>query len=153
MLSIVDSKVTAKPNASLEPQGAMKLILALFFVSMLVCLVFFKLGAWLVLPFAGLELLALAYAFYSVLIRVHDYESIAIKDDVVEVVQCICGEMKVTSFQRYWTRIQLRDVAGTGRQGLFIGSHGVELEFAKTFIDDAQRADLSRQLKIKLKNN
>jgi hypothetical protein len=41
---------------------------------------------------------------------------------------------------------------GNGSSGLFISSHGNEVEFGRNFINDEQRALLARDLRQKLKN-
>jgi hypothetical protein len=39
-----------------------------------------------------------------------------------------------------------------GKCGLFISSHGNEVEFGRNFINDEQRSQLARDLRQKLKN-
>jgi len=61
----------------------------------------------------------------------------------------------ITEFQRYWAQVNVRDVIkgqGSGKSGLFIGSHGKEIEFGKHLIDDEQRVALAKELKQKFRN-
>lgn len=108
-------------------------------------------GAWYVLPFAGLEVLAFAYAFYYVSLHYDDYESIAIEGEHLVLERCARKRVEKISFQRYWVNLTLRDTE-SGKNGLFVGSHGKEVEFGRGFINDEQRLAVVRELKWKLKN-
>jgi hypothetical protein len=52
--------------------------------------------------------------------------------------------------------VNLREVVSVGgvigKSGLFIRSHGKEVEFGRNFMNDEQRVELARELKQKLKN-
>ncbi len=154
MLSVLHAKVIIKPNASLSDEGVAKLIVGLMVFSLVVAVGFAMAGAWMVLPFAGLELLALVIAFVIVLRHAGDYEMITIEDDAVELEQCRLGEVVKHRFQRYWVRASLREESN-GRLSLVIGSHDKEVEFGRTMISNEQRAQLLRELKLKfaVKNN
>lgn len=154
MLSVLQAKVVIKPNASLSDVGVVKLILGLMLFSLVIAVAFAMAGAWMVLPFAGLELLALVIAFLVVLRHAGDYEMITIESDKIEVEQCRLGEVVKHSFQRYWVRVSLREESN-GRLSLVIGSHDKEVEFGQTMISNEQRAQLLRELKLKfaVKNN
>ena len=149
-------KIIARHNNSLAPKAGVKLLLALAGVVLVVSLGFARIGAWLVLPFAGLELLAFAYAFHYIYLHSGDFESITIESDSVVVEKKDYKEVTTTIFQRHWAQVSLREVASVGgvigKSGLFIRSHGKEIEFGKHFMNDEQRALLVRELKQKLKN-
>jgi uncharacterized membrane protein len=149
-------KIIARPNNSLSPNDAIKLLLAMAVVAFVIALSFARMGAWLVLPFAGLEILAFAYAFYYLHLHSSDFESITIEEDRVIVEKKNYKEFSTTVFQRYWAQINVRNVenknGANGKSGLFISSHGNEVEFGRNFINDEQRTILARELKQKLKN-
>lgn len=149
-------KIIAKPNNSLSPNDGVKLLVVMVFVAVIIALGFARIGAWLVLPFAGLEILAFTYAFYTIHLHADDYESITIEGDNVVVEQKDYKVSTTTVFQRYWAQVNVRKVVkikgGNGSSGLFISSHGNEVEFGKNFINDEQRALLARDLRQKLKN-
>ncbi len=146
----MDYKIIAHPNNSLSPKGAILLMMALAAITLVVGLGFTLAGAWLVMPFAGLELLAFGYAFYYVYLHTSDFESIEICENTVVVESKNYKTSTRLEFQRYWTQIMLREVDG-GQTGIFIGSHGKELEFGRRFLDDEQRAKLTSELKEKLR--
>ncbi len=156
MLSIMDSKIVARPNNSLSPENSLKLMVVLAIIAFVVAIGFTHAGAWLVLPFAGLELAAFAYAFYYIYQHSNDYESIAIEDDKIIVEKRNFKETSITEFRRYWTQVHVRDVNNNkgliSKNGLFISSRGNEVEFGKYFIDDEQRVTLARELKQKLQS-
>ena len=149
-------KIIARPNNSLSVDGSVKLLAALAGIALVVALGFLHIGAWLVLPFAGLEIMAFAYAFHAVYLHADDFESITIENDRVVVEKRNVKEITTTVFQRYWAQVNVRDVAmikgSNGKCGLFISSHGNEVEFGRNFINDEQRSQLARDLRQKLKN-
>ncbi len=119
---------------------------------MLVGVGFALAGAWMVLPFAGLEIIAIVYAFYYLHLRADDFESITIQEDSVIVEKCCYKLSERAVFQRYWARVGLK-VRPNGTSALFIGSHGKEVEFGQRFITDEQRELLVNQIKQKLIKN
>jgi uncharacterized membrane protein len=149
-------KIIARPNNSLSVEDSVKLLAALAAIALVVALGFLHIGAWLVLPFAGLEIVAFAYAFHSVYLHADDFDSITIESDRVVVEKRNVKEITTTVFQRYWAQVNVRDVAmikgSNGKCGLFISSHGNEVEFGRNFINDEQRSQLARDLRQKLKN-
>ena len=149
-------KIIARPNNSLSVDDSVKLLAALAVIALVVAFGFLHIGAWLVLPFAGLEIMAFAYAFHTVYLHADDFESITIENDRVVVEKRNVKEITTTVFQRYWAQVNVRDVAmikgSNGKCGLFISSHGNEVEFGRNFINDEQRSQLARDLRQKLKN-
>ena len=149
-------KIIARPNNSLSVDDSVKLLAALAGIALVVALGFLHIGAWLVLPFAGLEIMAFAYAFHTVYLHADDFESITIENDRVVVEKRNVKEITTTVFQRYWAQVNVRDVAmikgSNGKCGLFISSHGNEVEFGRNFINDEQCSQLARDLRQKLKN-
>lgn len=150
-LLVTDYKIIAQPNSSLSPRDVVKLMAVLAAINLLVGLGFTLAGAWLVMPFAGLELLAFGYAFYYVYSHASDFDSIEILEDTVVIESKSPQASTRQEFQRYWIHVILREVA-KDRTGIFIGSHGKELEFGRRFLDEEQRVFLVRALKEKLKN-
>lgn len=148
-------KIIAKHNNSLKPKAAVKLLMAVAGLVLVIGFSFARIGAWLVLPFAGLEILAFAYAFYYIYLHSGDFESITIEHDSVIVEKRNYKEVTTMVFQRHWAQVSLREVASVGgvmsKNGLFIRSHGKEIEFGKQFMNDEQRALLANELKKKLK--
>jgi uncharacterized membrane protein len=101
-------------------------------------------GAWMVLPFAGLELLGVAYAFYLIHCHAGDYESITITGDSVAIEQRSYKNISQVVFHRCWAKIVLRDCPG-GEQRLWLRSHGKEVEIGR-YMNNEERLFLARQL-------
>lgn len=144
--SVADYEVIVRPNCSLSPRGMLLVVIFIAIYSLLIGLGFALIGAWLVLPFAGLEVLAIAYAFYYVHCHSGDYESITIKDDTLCIEKHDYQHSSRIIFNRYWARVLLRKLP-SGDQSLFLRSHGQEVEFGRRFMNSEQRLLLAEQLK------
>lgn len=154
MLSIYETQCIAKPNASASAESVWRLLLSLGVLTGLIAVAFLHIGAWMVLPFAGLELVLVVLAFVMVLRHSDDYEKITFAEDHVEVEQSVLGKTKHVRFQRYWTRITLREDED-GKKSLWIGSRNQEVEFGRDTMSNAQREELVSHLKrtlLKLNN-
>jgi uncharacterized membrane protein len=149
------NKIIVRPNHSLSRENGVKVLAILFLLMMLVAIGFVKIGAWLVLPFAGLEFLAFIYAFHLIYAHAGDYESISVEGDDVKVERKSNKDYVSVSFNRYWASVTLRNISeGRGlmaRTALFIGSHGKEVEFGR-MVGEEQRLQLARQIRQKIKN-
>lgn len=141
--------VIAKHNNSLSPKGLMWLFLSIFAITMTVGFGVALVGAWLVLPFAGLELLAFACAFHHVFRHYEDFERITINDSDVIIDKRYAKHTERFTFQRYWAKVILHDESD-GTCGLFIGSHGKEVEFGRGFMTDEQRLVIAKNLRQQL---
>ncbi len=139
-------KIVARPNCSLSNRGRVLVGLSIATFSLAVAGGFSIAGAWLVLPFAGLELVALAYAFYYIGCHAGDYESITIDGDSLAIEKRVYKSISQVVFQRYWARVLLRDLPG-GDQSLLLRSHGKEVEFGRRYMSNEQRVALAKQLK------
>ena len=80
-----DFEIIARPNSSLTAKGRIYAVMIIAAFSLAVAIAFSLIGAWFVLPFAGLELLGIGYAFYYIHCHSQDYESIVIIGDQVSV--------------------------------------------------------------------
>lgn len=144
--SVVDYRIIARPNCSLSPKGRIGVVALIASFSLAVAIGFSLIGAWLVLPFAGLELVAVAYAFYYINCHAADYESITIEGDQLAVEKRDYKNTSQIVFHRYWARVLLRQLP-SGDQSLLLRSHGKEVEFGRHFMNNDQRLALAQQLK------
>lgn len=74
-----------KPNQSLTWRGNLYLLASLGGITFLIAVMFTLLGAWVILPFAGIEIAALATALYVVNWRVNFRELIRFEKDMVVI--------------------------------------------------------------------
>ena len=142
--------IIAKPNNSLSPKGFVWLFVSIAAITMTVTLGVALTGAWLVLPFAGFEILAFAYALHHVYLQYGDFESVMLVGDDVVIEKHSYKNSEKFTFQRYWAKVTLRDTLD-GTSAIFIGSHGKEIEFGSRYIDAKQRIIIAKQLKQQLK--
>jgi uncharacterized membrane protein len=116
--------------------------------SLFVATVFAALGAWLILPFAGLEAFALYLAFAWVRRHAQDMESLSICGDAVALAVRDGGEMHEFSFHRSWARLVVDGAVRGGR--LALRSHGREVEVGR-FLNAGGREALARELRLRLR--
>lgn len=145
-VSVTGYKVIARPRCALSPRGMAVVVAIIATCSLLVGFGFSLVGAWPVLPFAGLEVLAIAWAFYHIHRHAGDYESLTIEGDCLAIEKHDCNQDSRTEFNRYWTQVLLRQ-RPSGDHALLVRSHGREVEFGRRFLSDGQRQRLVGQLK------
>ncbi len=141
-----DFEVVARPNSSLSAKGRVYAVVIIAAISLAVALGFSLIGAWLVLPFAGIELLAIGYAFYYIHCHSQDYESIVIEGDQISVEKKSYKAVSKMVFNRYWAKVLLR-LTPNGDQMLSLRSHGKEIDFGRSYMTNDQRLELAKQLK------
>jgi uncharacterized membrane protein len=131
----------ARRNNSLSSTGRILVFAFLFMVSAGIAGAFALLGAWMILPFAGLEMLVLFLAFCYIDRHAADFERIAIAGDRVRVELFEAGQAKSHEFNRCWAQV----VASPGGARLALRSHGREVEIGR-HMNDEQRIGLAREL-------
>ena len=145
--SIVDYKVVARPNHSMSRKETFRVVAILAFFSLSIAIAFGFAGAWLVFPFAGLELLALAYAFHFIHCHADDYESITISGDRLAIEKQHYKNTSQVVLNRYWARVILKETP-SGEHRLWLRSHGKEIEVGR-FMNNRQRLAVARQLQMR----
>jgi len=110
---------------------------------------FALLGYWLILPFAGLEVGLLAWAFRVLRSREDDYESLVIEGDavVLEWQAGSCGERR--EMNRQWARVVCECRAPGRHCRLSVSSHGRATEVGQ-YLSDEGRLQLAATLRSRL---
>jgi len=137
--------LTLKRNCSISPAGLAGVFAALAFVVVAIGAGFAFAGAWLVLPFAGLEVLLLAAAYVLYARRAADYERIVLDSGRLTV--------EVAEAQKTWrcemearrARVCLEEqrvVLRGAREQLELGRH----------LDADTRARFAAELQKRLRN-
>jgi uncharacterized membrane protein len=142
--------IVAKHNNSLSPQGFVWLFASIVLIATIVAIGVGLSGAWLVLPFAGIELIAFAWAFHHVIVHYGDFDRISLIGNEVVVEKRNDKNSQKFTFERYWAKVILRN-SDDGTCSIFIGSHGKEVEFGSRYMDQDQRIMVAKQLKTQLK--
>lgn len=135
-------------NNSLSSTGRILVFGFIFVVSVGIACAFAALGAWLILPFAGLEMLILYWAFHHIERRATDYERIAIEGDKVSIEICEVGRARNHELSRYWAQV----VVSRDGARLALRSHGREVEIGRHLNDD-QRLALAREIGSELRGD
>lgn len=107
---------------------------------------FTLMGAWMILPFAGIEVVvaaALSLWFYR---HRDDSELVIVDDDRVQVIKRWGGGETSHDFPRYWVRVRFERSRRSGSGRLWIGSHGNFVALGD-YINDGDRAHVARALK------
>lgn len=147
--SSVHYSITARPNCSLSPAGTLCAFSIIAFISLAIALGFTLLGAWPVLPFAGIELAILWLCFRHIWRHAHDYERLIIDDDRVIVEK---HDLKCDShieLNGYWAQVVMEYLPDGDCRRLALRSQGKEIEFGR-LLNSEQRLDLGRRLRSRL---
>lgn len=103
-------------------------------------------GAWMVLPFAGLEMLVLAIALHRVGRKTRRYQVVFIHPERVDVLHRDGRRQQVVTFQRAWTRTEVLTDAYRRGSRLYVHSHGTGVELG-AFLNESEREALAHELR------
>lgn len=121
--------LTSRRNCSMSPQTLLAVLGALAALNLAIGAAFAVLGLWLVLPFAGLEALALAVAFWAVGRHAGDYERITLVDGRLRVEVREAQASRHYELNPAWVRVVVGRMGGSMR--LALRSHGREIEIGR----------------------
>jgi uncharacterized membrane protein len=109
-------------------------------------LFFFLAGAWPVVGFLGLDLLALYLAFHVSYRRARMYETLRLTPEALEVTRVSPrGRRQSWRFQPHWLRVEIAKEPESDSP-LTLSSHGRQLEIGR-FLSPAERLDLAQALR------
>lgn len=117
-------RVLVRPNRSLSLRAMVLLFAGIAAFVITIGIGFSLAGAWLVLPFAGLEVAVVGAVLYLLFRHIDDHDLIVIHHDRVMVVRRQGGRERHEEFQRYWVKVELRRGRSWYPSRLSIGSHG-----------------------------
>ncbi|MCB1802938.1 MAG: DUF2244 domain-containing protein [Gammaproteobacteria bacterium] len=147
-------RVVIRPNRSLSWHQSMLFLAAISVPLLLIAVVLATRGFWLVLPFAGLELLALYAAMYVVSHAARRCEVVSIGERLVTVEKGRdrgrCGDsggpQERIEFARGWVRVELsRARSRWYPQKLWLGASGRRVEIAE-FLAEDEKVELAAEL-------
>ena len=142
--------LTVKRNCSISPQDLLYVLAFISCVSLGIAAVFTYLGAWPVLPFAGVEVLALALAFYLNGRHAADYERIALDQGTLVVEASDAGRLRRQELSVPWLRVEERRHGGDLHLVLRSGSAAIEVG---RHLDTERRASLAAYLRRSFSNS
>jgi uncharacterized membrane protein len=142
-----------RPNCSLRWREVVRFYLAMVVVSFGIAVAFALQGAWLVLPFAGLEMAVLGAALYLVARRSYRWQVVSVHTDRIEIAEHGRGQQRLETFQRAWARVRLQPAAIQGHPSrLTIGSHGRRVEIGGCLNEDDKKY-LAHELSLAVRSN
>ncbi|MFK7794115.1 MAG: DUF2244 domain-containing protein [Gammaproteobacteria bacterium] len=140
------STFVVTPNCSMTWQENKIFVASLAVVSFSIAGGFALHGLWLILPFAGLEMMMLTGILYWSSLRATRCEVISIDADNISVEVGRNKMRHVHSFQRAWTRVEVRPAARPHWQSrLVMRSKGKELEIGAC-LNDEERQSLAASI-------
>ena len=135
------------PNQALPWRQLLRWYLLISMISLGVGVYFFSRGMTLVLPFSGLEVLALGFALYVSAWKSNERQVIRIGNDKVEIETGFLAPQRSQNFQRGWTQVILQPPPHPWYPSrLVIGSHGSHVEIG-AFLNEQERQGLAIELK------
>lgn len=135
-----------EPNRNLSWRQSKLLFMFLAGSTACVACFFASMGAWLVLPFSGLEILVIGGSIYAQSCCAHRKQIIRIDQSRVEIRDPRTNK-PLKTFPKAWSKVvQIRDKGNWYPSRLLIGSHGEFVEIGKNLIED-ERELLANQLR------
>lgn len=146
-------RFVVQPNRSISWSDTVLVYIGIFAVSVVVAGGFALVGAWMILPFAGLEMLLVAVVLYRCALKARFYEIIAVDDDNIKIERNCNRPGEPISFQRYWARVQLVPPPRRNEASrLLVSSHGKSVEIG-TWLNETEKQELADDLSRLINQN
>ncbi|MGB5396902.1 MAG: DUF2244 domain-containing protein [Gammaproteobacteria bacterium] len=142
-----NGSIVLTPNNSASWRFNMLVLASLGFILGMISVFFLIQGLWLILPFSGLEILALFSGLYLCVRANITIEVITFGDHVVRVERGRKSIEQSWEYPRSWSKIFVRNPQYRGHpKKIFIRSHGKELELG-AFLNKRDKDLLIKKLK------
>jgi uncharacterized membrane protein len=138
-----------KRNCSASPRQLAWVFASIVAVSFAFGAAFAAQGLWLVLPFVGVETLAVAAAFFCYGRQAADYERIEIGGGEIAVEKVEGSQRSVRRVPSQWARIDLQRLGRTGRVTVWLAVGAERIEVGRHLLD-ARRLQLAEELRMAL---
>ena len=135
------------PNCSISWRQLLVFYLLTCALALVIGLLFLYGGMWLVLPFSGLEMMALGTALYLTSRKVHRRQVITLDAERVTIEKGVRQVEQSWQFQTAGTRV-LKENEGSagGHRKVVLGAHGNYVEIGE-FLDNPEKDELAFRLK------
>jgi uncharacterized membrane protein len=134
------------PNRSLSQTGFLLVLGFIGFISFASGIAFTMMGAWPVLGFYGLDVLAIYIAFKINYRSGKAYELVELSHDLLKITQVQpSGQSRSFDFNPYWVKVLLNEWPD-GSANLKLALHGDEFEFAR-FLNADEKKDFAQALR------
>jgi uncharacterized membrane protein len=140
-------RIVLSPNCSISWRELLLFYLLTCVVALAVGLFFTLQGLWLVLPFSGLEMLALGFGLYMTSRQVYRREIITLDQDRIRIEKGVRRVDQSWEFKTPWTRIiDERQDDRIARRTLAISMNGESVEVG-SFLANSEKDELAFKLK------
>ena len=144
--------IMVMPNRAMPWQHIMMIYLLVSGVTISIAFSFFAQGLTLILPFAGLELLALGVVLYISAWRSNIKEVVNVNEEKIRIEIGRNVPEEIYELDKAWANIVLeRSWNNWYPSRLLLRSHGRQLEIGK-FLNEQERQCLAIELKKAIKN-
>lgn len=135
-----------RPHRSLSPVGFAALMAVIAGVSFCAGLAFYLSGAWPIVGFLGLDVLAIYWAFRANYRSGRQFETLELTDGTLKVARVSpAGKVQRWQFQPYWLRVEMDDPPRHASQ-LTLSSHGRRLVIGR-FLSPPERLEVAMALR------
>ncbi|MEM7400700.1 MAG: DUF2244 domain-containing protein [Pseudomonadota bacterium] len=134
-------KFIVRRNQSLSWQGNKVFILIVGVLCFAIAIGFATQGLWLILPFAGLEILALTIGLYICCLRNRQLEVITIDENKLLIEKGEKSPTETWEFDRTWVSLELQQSRYQGHPSkLIVRSKGEKTEIGKCLTDKEKQS-------------
>jgi len=144
-----DFSLLLKRNCSISPSGLFRVYGLIALVTLGIAGAFAALGAWLILPFAGIEIVCLGVAFALQGRHAADYERIELGEGGLTVEICEADTVRRHEFNPARARVRLSGDGGGMR--VVLQAPGTRLEIGR-HLHERARLELAGELNKRLQN-
>lgn len=114
-------------------------------------LMFLSQGLWMIMPFAGLEILAVSAGFYASVRHNGDVESVDIDENAVRIYRRVAQREQYICLRTCWTRVLLEASESWYPSRLWVKSAGQQVELGR-WLTERERGQLAARLKDLIKD-
>lgn len=139
----------SRPNHSLTRPQERLVFWSLAALCFATAIGFAWLGYWLILPFAGLEIGLLAWAFKVLRSREGDYESLIMEGDVVVLEWHSGNQGERRELNRQWARVECSCRTPGRNCRLSVCSHGRATDVGQ-YLSDEEKLQLAAAIRSRL---
>ncbi|HET9699988.1 MAG TPA: DUF2244 domain-containing protein [Burkholderiales bacterium] len=138
--------LTMARRSSLTPGGRRAAFWVVVAVSAAIAAGFAAAGAWVILPFSGLEIAFLYWVLRLLERQAGDFERITVAGDTLILESVEFRHARRMEFNRYWAQVVLGRDRVSGHPRVALKSHGREVEIGR-YMDDNERLALAGELR------
>ena len=140
-------QIILTPNASWSWKANLYLLYTLAGLSLSIGIGFMMLGAWVVLPYSILELLALTGCIYYCVLQCNRQEVIIVNEHEVRIQKGFRRPVETSNYHRLWAKFVVKAPRHPwDTEVISIASHGKEQELG-SFLNQQDKSLLISQLK------